>query len=662
MNKKLRAVTTKALRNILILEDLVDEREKGIDVFKAIVSKRTKQLKEFIAQGGDLNDLRLVTADADGNKVTYKLTALHYLLMGNRAAEPLWDKDTETRTSALSKLYIATYNNVISPSGIQDFPIMTDKDYEFFKFIADHCDKNAEVECIRVNSTGTVTVTQGLSAGDYLIIRARNILLLSKQFEFDEDYCTPYGIRHQIFKMLEYILQTPSPAPTRGNAYTQYLLDQDLASDFAIRPDVIRRTGGCSAFLEEQYENYKDFLNLTIQYEKANGSELFTLDDYSLSDVMHPMWAINYSNYLIYKKGRSVPSAILPAAKVSVALPRYDKNGQLELIDNEYNTSYIINLAYEKLKKASETDELYTYDSAHQQLLNGAGALLVFYTDFGFTKGMWRGHFKNDIEKLEKDGLIQLEKLLINNKEKSALFIKQSLVNSGLNQRDKYFKEIINLYFMYGYSSALCPQTSDDYLALVQNIDINILSYLLKNGIIGANHFITTEDDKSSPSPYVFKALKSVYMSYHRSKDSPEEADKKLVYDIKQTLDLFLSYGLNVNITDEKGTSLPVFILKTMVSCIMLNVTPLRKEGVLDVLSYLSEKGVDFSKKNKYGCDFYDMFRISRKDRKTGEIKYEKRISPEYKPYTDFVRALEKNKRLQKPYEPVEAEEICYEW
>lgn len=28
MNKKLRAVTTKALRNILILEDLVDERER----------------------------------------------------------------------------------------------------------------------------------------------------------------------------------------------------------------------------------------------------------------------------------------------------------------------------------------------------------------------------------------------------------------------------------------------------------------------------------------------------------------------------------------------------------------------------------------------------------------------------------------------------------
>lgn len=97
-------------------------------------------------------------------------------------------------------------------------------------------------------------------------------------------------------------------------------------------------------------------------------------------------------------------------------------------------------------------------------------------------------------------------------------------------------------------------------------------------------------------------------MSYHRSKDSPEEADKKLVYDIKQTLDLFLSYGLNVNITDEKGTSLPVFILKTMVSCIMLNVTPLRKEGVLDVLSYLSEKGSIFQRKINMAATFMICF------------------------------------------------------
>lgn len=125
---------------------------------------------------------------------------------------------------------------------------------------------------------------------------------------------------------------------------------------------------------------------------------------------------------------------------------------------------------------------------------------------------------------------------------------------------------------------------------------------------------------------------------------------------------MFLSYGLDINICDSNGTSLSYYLIKRIIDSATGGLRQ-DKDFIFELLKLLSEKGADFSKKNKYGHDFYDLCHVRKiAGGCPGEYIVEKLLIF-HKPFHNIAKEVEKTANRETAIEATSLDEWSgYEW
>lgn len=639
------------------------------DVTQAIENKDIKTLEKYIANGGDLDDLRI-----EQDNVMYRLTALHYYLLWN--IQTYWANCvTYEKMSHFSQLYNISTANSIPLNSILDKiltcsknPKTQEKMDSIFKFLLANCNVDAEVQVI--DDPGSPRKpTRGLTAADLLVLCAKHLLMRTIArvgFGFDETLDGKAAERNDyLYNLLKQIFDKTA---IDGNSYSQLLLEPGYPA-FPDYPGFKYR----GFKVQDRFlSTYKKFVALAAEHEIKCGAKLYTEGHTELFEVLP---AAKFCDYLqFYTKN----SPQIKAATFFIPYCDYT-DGKVRLAAKIYKPDLLIKQAYDLLAKNVDSDELYPARKGimdWDRTINGLGALLSFFTKCGSWPRIVT-HYISTANDLEQKGMQLLRRKLkeydlkhpYNKEEDKRRFINLTLNNSALKPSNKFYYTILNLFLEYNFPIA--PRRYGDYLSKV--IDTPTVSLLLDKGLIDANHLITVnnieicsyssliyENNKKPRMPYIFFVLNNDI----RINNGLNDKGGAMLLGIRRTLDLFLSYGLDINICDSNGTSLSYYLIKRIIDSATGGLRQ-DKDFIFELLKLLSEKGAVFSKKNKYGHDFYDLCHVRKMvEDRPGEYTV-KRLQLHHKLFHDIAKEVEKTANRETAIETASLDEWSgsgYEW
>ena len=619
------------------------------DIFDAIKKRDYNAVKSYIEQGGDLNCLCFTKKEKDETHY-YQCSAMLYFLMGDDVAD-----DKLIVNSDKSRFYQVNALCQATETAWERFLLFSKLRYEqandFYELLSSHCDPSAEIKRLREDRktpVGTDT-NRGITAIDFLVfIFADVINAKDKWSEADLLY--------------NWIEKLAIKAPQfRADDYLHILINT-----LDIKVDDIQDNIG----FNKKFNYWKDFTKLS-----KTPADIHLINNREIFDFLPPVDLLRLLISCTKDKNSN--------KKVRIKTPILDIDGNLSFQQKKYDLEVFYRRSVKKLKESSATDEVYIdsgmcKDGLARNPLNGSGLILSLLSDLFKRRDKLEGIY-DDIPGKITELSDHLEKLLSKHSkehpdetdEEKHLYVKQSLGNSYFYRiNTDFFINIVDMYIRHGFLKGLRPRTLSDFLCLQykENMHKKRLAYLLDRGIIDANLNVSHDKDPDN-IPYIFITLAPfcIINEARVTSSTPSSApnEQQVIKIIKERINLFLSYGLDINIRSSEGKSLAEVLTENLqrLSSIQM-VFRINYPEAYELLYFLHEKGFDFSKKNQNGFDYFDNCKVTCYKLDTLEEFKGTRLKRNYGPFFKAAKAIEKAAK-RKALNDVKQDdyiEYSYEW